>query len=213
MTYNVLVDRTAILEEEVTHLLTFFFCTDVSTTLAESCENSILISFVIDNALLTGADDTIVVRTTIDNLFCSIFKVDIAVEDNLYVTGTYTIRGLTARVGALNHSHTTGSNYYVYSTHKLLSHFDAGLFNYLYHTFGYIERFDSFEDEINGMLRAFLRTGVRRDNDGVASLQCKDDVTHRSNDRVGSRSNSTNYTHRLGNLNHTRTFVDIENTY
>ena len=90
LTYYILIDGAIIVEKNFAYLFAFFVVADIGTVTLECSKYGILICLVVDNALFTGADDTVVVSTTGDELFGSCIEIDVAIENYLYVTGTNT---------------------------------------------------------------------------------------------------------------------------
>ena len=213
LAYSVTVDNALFIEHEVQQFFLVGFVHEVSAVLLEGGENSFLVLFGISEELFAGADDTVIESTAGDDHVGSLVEVNVGIDDDLNVAGTYAERRLSGRVGGLNHAHTAGSDNDIHGLHQFLGLFDGRFFHNLYQVIGHAHRLELFLDQVNCGRGADFRFRVRSDNDGVLGFEGEHDFAHRRNHGVRHRSDTADNAHRLGNRDHVGTFVDFEDPH
>ena len=122
------------------------------------------------------------------------------IDNNGGVAGSGTKRGNTGGICGFHHEPAAGGDNKVAALHQLLSQRDTGLLNALNNICGSTLTNQSFPDDIDAFIGNIFRAGMRGADQYVSGLDCINNLTGRSQTRIGGRHQSGDDAHWFGIL-------------
>ncbi len=134
------------------------------------------------------------------------------VDDDRYVTGTYTDGGFAGGVGGLHHARATGGQDQVdvVVLHQGVGELNRGLVNPADDVFRGTGGNGCIQYQLGCGIGGVLGAGVRGEDDGVAGLQRDQGLEDRGGGRVGGRYDTADDAYRLGDGDGTHLVIFAE---